>query len=117
LEQTAKDLDSTIKPLIVVADMTSETDGARVFKETIEVFGKVDVLVNNAGTMRAEAPIATTPAETFFRDFVSPNSLLISSPIAALKDILIRYKFRNPTSKALTTWSTISSQQQTGQAP
>ncbi|EDS44512.1 short-chain dehydrogenase [Culex quinquefasciatus] len=37
------------KPLLVVADVCSEDDNVRVVGETVKKFGKLDVLVNNAG--------------------------------------------------------------------
>lgn len=38
-----------IKPLTIVADLTDDANVEKVVKETIEHFGKIDVLVNNAG--------------------------------------------------------------------
>lgn len=37
------------KPFLLVADVTSTDDNVRVINKTIEKFGKLDVLVNNAG--------------------------------------------------------------------
>ncbi|KAM3964940.1 putative oxidoreductase TM_0325 [Aphomia sociella] len=37
------------KPLIIVADVTVEADAQRIIDETIEHYGKLDVLINNAG--------------------------------------------------------------------
>ncbi|CAG2180696.1 unnamed protein product, partial [Oppiella nova] len=38
-----------LKPLAVVADVTKNDDLNRLMNETIKTFGKLDVLVNNAG--------------------------------------------------------------------
>ncbi|XP_068618066.1 3-oxoacyl-[acyl-carrier-protein] reductase FabG-like [Battus philenor] len=38
-----------LKPLSIVADITIEEDVIRIVTETIEHYGKIDVLVNNAG--------------------------------------------------------------------
>ncbi|KAM3961175.1 LOW QUALITY PROTEIN: meso-2,3-butanediol dehydrogenase [Aphomia sociella] len=38
-----------IKPLVIGADVTEEADAKRIINETIEHFGKLDVLINNAG--------------------------------------------------------------------
>jgi NAD(P)-dependent dehydrogenase (short-subunit alcohol dehydrogenase family) len=105
-----KDLDSAVELLIVAADMTSEADGARVFKEAIAAFGTVDVLINNAGTMQHESPVATTTAATFFRDFVGP--------VSSMLDILEpdRDELRTPMLRGPTIWPTISSKQQMEQA-
>ncbi|XP_055639453.1 3-oxoacyl-[acyl-carrier-protein] reductase FabG-like [Toxorhynchites rutilus septentrionalis] len=40
---------STKKPLLLIADVCKEEDNKRVIEETIEKFGKLDVLINNAG--------------------------------------------------------------------
>ncbi|KAI5639635.1 enoyl-(Acyl carrier protein) reductase domain-containing protein [Phthorimaea operculella] len=37
------------KPLVVVGDVTNEDDCRRIVSETLKHFGKLDVLVNNAG--------------------------------------------------------------------
>lgn len=39
--------DESLEPLSIKADVT--TDAERIIKETIKHFGKLDVLVNNAG--------------------------------------------------------------------
>lgn len=38
-----------IKPLPIVADVNEDADAVRVINETVEHYGKLDVLVNNAG--------------------------------------------------------------------
>lgn len=43
------------KPLAIVADIT--TDGERIISETITHFGRLDVLVNNAGIFRPDSVI------------------------------------------------------------
>ncbi|XP_049878989.1 3-oxoacyl-[acyl-carrier-protein] reductase FabG-like [Pectinophora gossypiella] len=37
------------KPLVINADVSKDDDAKRIVKETIDKFGKLDVLVNNAG--------------------------------------------------------------------
>lgn len=37
------------EPLLIAADVTKEEDNARVIEETINKYGKLDVLINNAG--------------------------------------------------------------------
>ncbi|KAL9697963.1 hypothetical protein quinque_001404 [Culex quinquefasciatus] len=51
LAKTGQDCEAVgkVKPLLVVADVTKEEDNARVIDETVKKFGKLDVLVNNAG--------------------------------------------------------------------
>ncbi|CAD0197527.1 unnamed protein product [Chrysodeixis includens] len=56
LEKTAKECElqspSKLTPLSVVADLGKEADIERLVKETIDHFGQLDVLVNNAGIMK-----------------------------------------------------------------
>uniref|UniRef100_A0A1Q3FKC4 Ketoreductase domain-containing protein n=1 Tax=Culex tarsalis TaxID=7177 RepID=A0A1Q3FKC4_CULTA len=51
LQKTGQECEAVgkVKPLLVVADVCSEEDNARVIGETVKKFGKLDVLVNNAG--------------------------------------------------------------------
>jgi dehydrogenase/reductase SDR family protein 7B len=65
LRQTSDELRAAgIENHYVVADVRQETDNQRTVEETIRVFGRIDVLVNNAGiTMRGLC--ADTRAEVF----------------------------------------------------
>ncbi len=47
--------------LPVVADITSEVDRARLITATIQAYGRIDVLVNNAGIMQRVALMDVTP--------------------------------------------------------
>ena len=38
-------------PLLIQADLMSETDTAKLVQKTIEAFGRLDILVNNAGVL------------------------------------------------------------------
>ena len=51
LEQVARDIAAPGSEVLAIqADVTSESDVARLVEETVSRFGGVDVLVNNAGT-------------------------------------------------------------------
>ncbi|XP_065095420.1 3-oxoacyl-[acyl-carrier-protein] reductase FabG-like [Ochlerotatus camptorhynchus] len=52
------------KPFLLVADVTKTEDNSRVIEETIKKFGKLDVLVNNAGIGKY-AGIETTSLEQY----------------------------------------------------
>lgn len=52
-----------LQPLTIVADITSETDLERIAEETVSKYGKIDVLINNAGVNSISPTI--TPAEAF----------------------------------------------------
>ena len=54
--------------LAIHADVSSEDDAKRLFDEAIAAFGKVDVLVNNAGMMLTK-PIGKTSTEEFDKIF------------------------------------------------
>lgn len=51
--------------LLVQADVTQAADLARMVDATLARFGRIDVLVNNAGTMFERAPLWETPDERF----------------------------------------------------
>ncbi|XP_062549548.1 3-oxoacyl-[acyl-carrier-protein] reductase FabG-like [Armigeres subalbatus] len=53
-------------PLVIPGDITKEADTERILKTTIEKFGKLDVLVNNAGILET-GTIETTNLEQFDR--------------------------------------------------
>lgn len=57
-------IDGNIIP--VVSDVTSKTDWERVVKTAVEVFGKVDILMNNAG-IHAPVGILDTDEKTWYR--------------------------------------------------
>ncbi|CAG4993825.1 unnamed protein product [Parnassius apollo] len=54
------------KPLVVIADMNVEADVDRIVKNTLDHFGKLDVLVNNAGILES-GTIETTTLEQYDR--------------------------------------------------
>ncbi|CAG9112523.1 unnamed protein product [Plutella xylostella] len=51
-------------PLTLTADVTEELDNERIIRETVEHFGKLDVLINNAGVI-GMGGIKTSTMETF----------------------------------------------------
>ncbi|CDF80386.1 3-oxoacyl-ACP reductase [Formosa agariphila KMM 3901] len=59
---STSDADQTVKTIIenggkalaIKADVSNRDDVTRLFDKTIETYGKVDVLVNNAGVMKAK---------------------------------------------------------------
>ena len=53
-------------PLIIVADMGSEADIARLVETTMKKFGRLDILVNNAGIFEFDT-IETTSLEQYDR--------------------------------------------------
>lgn len=56
------------KAVAVQGDVSKSSDLDRLFAETKEAFGTLDVLVNNAGVYRFE-PLETTTEEEFHRQF------------------------------------------------
>lgn len=48
-EKCAKVHTTSDKPLVLIGDVGNESDVEKVLKTTIEQYGKLDVLVNNAG--------------------------------------------------------------------
>ncbi|CAG2116244.1 unnamed protein product, partial [Medioppia subpectinata] len=71
-----------LEPLGVVADLTKEADIKALFEQTIKKYGKLDVLVNNAGLYRK----ANITEDTFEAELETSEKIDI---IASVK--LIRY--------------------------
>ena len=60
LEKTKRDIEALgVEVLALRVDMTKEEDNVRIVKETVDKFGRIDILVNNSG--------GPTPGS--FRDF------------------------------------------------
>lgn len=59
---------SNTKPLQVISDVTVEDDAKRIIDETLKRFGKIDVLINNAGILESGS-IKNTSLEQFDRLF------------------------------------------------
>jgi short-subunit dehydrogenase len=69
LSQAVSDLESTgIKVIGIQADLTQQADAARLLRDTIKAFGKLDILINNAGiSMRGNfADLAPKVYQTIF---------------------------------------------------
>ena len=76
--------------IVLTADLTKESDAQRIVRETEAHFGRLDVLVNNAGVMYLE-PIDTASLERW-RDMFDLNVLsLIASTQAALPGMRARH--------------------------
>ncbi|CAH0686372.1 unnamed protein product [Spodoptera exigua] len=52
-------------PLVIKADVTNKEDAKRIIDETIQAYGKIDVLVNNAGIVRYGSILDENILETF----------------------------------------------------
>jgi len=63
-EECAKNSDT--KPLLIVGDLTKEEDVTKIVDQTIERFGKLNILVNNAGILEMGS-IENTNLEQFDR--------------------------------------------------
>lgn len=60
-----------VKCILVTGDISSFEESEKVFKETVEAFGRVDILVNNAGITRDG--LMMRMKETDFDDVVNVN--------------------------------------------
>lgn len=63
-------INKDVKVLIATADLTSEADVEELFRQAQVTFGKVDVVVNTAGTMTG-GPIGDMTPQQWWTDFVS----------------------------------------------
>ena len=75
--------------LVLTADLTKESDAQRIVKETEARFGRLDVLVNNAGVMYLE-PLETASLERWRSMFDLNVMSLIASTQAALPGMRAR---------------------------
>ena len=65
-QAVARDIDASGgESLLVQADVTQPADLERLVETTLARFGRIDVLVNNAGDMFARAPLWEMPDERF----------------------------------------------------
>lgn len=53
------------KPLVIVADVTKDEDAKRIISDTVKHYGRLDVLVNNAGTCIPCSILAPNAMQTF----------------------------------------------------
>jgi len=65
LQATASKCDGA-SPLIIQGDVAKEEDCSRIVAQTVEKFGRLDVLVNNAGVLEM-GTIETTSLEQYDR--------------------------------------------------
>lgn len=71
------------KGLAIKADVTSEADAQRMVKETVDAFGSLDILCNNAGMIKAIAPLETLTVEEWDANFaVNAKGVFICSKAA-----------------------------------
>lgn len=76
--------------LDVPADITQPDDVERLIARTVEAYGRLDVLVNNAGRSMRRAVADTTPAD--FRELMELNLIaLVSVTRAALPHLLAQH--------------------------
>lgn len=66
LKEVACDLSGKTNPLLIVGELTSDGDIKNIICKTIENYGKLDVLVNNAGILESGS-IETLDLEQFDR--------------------------------------------------
>ncbi|KAL0818868.1 hypothetical protein ABMA28_008187 [Loxostege sticticalis] len=65
------------KPLVIAADVTKEDDAKRIVNDTVKQFGKLDVLINNAG-VAGFVGITDANALTVFDNVMNTN---LRSPV------------------------------------
>jgi NAD(P)-dependent dehydrogenase (short-subunit alcohol dehydrogenase family) len=69
LEALKRDIEAAgARALAVVGDITNEQDRARLIQETLDAFGHIDALVNNAGWGQ-RGPIELVPLDAIRRNF------------------------------------------------
>ncbi len=87
LEQLVERMDGSAKTLVVEADVTDQSSARAMVEDTVREFGRLDILINNAGVMLL-GPIVDAPVEEW-RRMVELNLLgLLYSTHAALPHLL-----------------------------
>jgi len=81
LEETAKELGESVH--WIVGDVSKKGDPKRIFDETIEKFGQLDILVNGAGT-GAMGPLSHTSDE----DIESTYRTNVFGPLALIREAI-----------------------------
>ncbi|GGA36480.1 SDR family NAD(P)-dependent oxidoreductase [Dyella nitratireducens] len=90
LEQLAAKLaELGAEPLVLVADLASEVEAQRIVKETEAHYGRLDILINNAGVMYLE-PVAEADLGRWRRMLELNVLSLIASSQAALAGMRAR---------------------------
>jgi NADP-dependent 3-hydroxy acid dehydrogenase YdfG len=90
LDQLAAKLaDLGAEPLVLVADLASEIEAQRIVKETEAYYGRLDILINNAGVMYLE-PVAEADLGRWRRMLELNVLSLIASSQAALAGMRAR---------------------------
>lgn len=69
---TLKSISSSIRTLAISTDVSSETQVENLFKQAVEKFGRVDVVVHSAGVLGPVANIGDAPVDAWWQAFVSP---------------------------------------------
>ncbi len=92
LEETAKEIRSTtsIDVLPVQTDLTKEDDIRRLVAKTVEVFGRIDILVNNTG-----GPPSATFLETSEENWRTAVNLLLMSVVTSCLEVTPHMQERN----------------------
>ncbi len=92
LEETAKEIRSatSIDVLPVQTDLTKEDDIRRLVAKTVEVFGRIDILVNNTG-----GPPSATFLETSEENWRTAVNLLLMSVVTSCLEVTPHMQERN----------------------
>ncbi len=65
-DQITRDINPNCKSIAIAADVSKEQDCIRLINETVKHFGRIDVLVNNAGIQK-EVPLTETSTEDWYK--------------------------------------------------
>src|SRR5205823_7089830 len=87
LEETARELQAdspSTEHIELQADVSSSADVQRFFDDTVARFGRIDILINNAGIDNPAVPIINMPEEAWDRTLaVNLKSVFLCSKAAA----------------------------------
>lgn len=87
LNQVAAKCAGDSKPLLVIADVNVEEDAKNIIESTVKHFGKLDVLVNNAGIIESGG-IEDTNLEQYDRIFETNVRSIYRLTILAVPELI-----------------------------
>jgi len=77
-ERVAREIGASAKP--VVADVAKDADVARLVKSALDAFGRLDIVVNNAGTTHRNRPMLEVGEDEFDKIYaVNVKSLFLTA--------------------------------------
>ncbi|KAG7088617.1 hypothetical protein E1B28_012591 [Marasmius oreades] len=92
--------------LAMAGDITQETFVKSLFEETIQIFGRLDLLFNNAGMFQPQIPIENLPLEVF-QNVINVNLI---APFLCTQQAMRIFKSQSPSGGRIINNGSVSAQ-------